>query len=244
MTNFNIRYLHLFVFSFSPQLSDERRSYIYKPICLLNSMQIHISEWWSCFPQKQIIVMGAVEKLYQSNATYCLAHYRNKKVGYIAVGTVRKVYLFIDVPSLCSAENKVMAVGTLGKLFESVDILFSGILFIFLQSGSFKAFGVLFDDIVTEYDTSNTYAGWILTLQASASFIVGRYHFRPSPPPCRIFQIRWQTPNCEAVNFSITHMSVHQNTHAGLNKTITLFPQQCIYVSRIHPYLRHPHYPF
>lgn len=62
----------------------------------------------------------------------------------------------------------------MGRLFDSFGILFAGMLAVFLQSGSYKAFGVLLDDIVDEYKTSNTYAGWVLSFQESASYIVGK----------------------------------------------------------------------
>ncbi|XP_071828165.1 monocarboxylate transporter 7-like isoform X3 [Apostichopus japonicus] len=79
-----------------------------------------------------------------------------------------------------------MAKNTLEKLFVSIDILFSGILVVFFQSGTFKAFGVLFDDLVIAYNTSNIYAGWIFTFQASIAYIVAGI----SAPLLKGFQYR------------------------------------------------------
>ncbi|XP_071854827.1 uncharacterized protein [Apostichopus japonicus] len=65
-----------------------------------------------------------------------------------------------------------MTQGKVAKLLNSFGVLLAGMIAVFLQSGSFKAFGVLFDDIVEEYKTSYMYAGWVLTFKDSVSFIV------------------------------------------------------------------------
>lgn len=67
-----------------------------------------------------------------------------------------------------------MTQGKVAKLLNSFGVLLAGMIAVFLQSGSFKAFGVLFDDIVEEYKTSYMYAGWVLTFKDSVSFIVGK----------------------------------------------------------------------
>ncbi|KAJ8045708.1 hypothetical protein HOLleu_08766 [Holothuria leucospilota] len=63
-------------------------------------------------------------------------------------------------------------VNHLENIFKSFGVLVSGIVIAFLQSGSFKALGVLFEDIVRQYKTSNLFGGWALTFQPAATFVI------------------------------------------------------------------------
>ena len=65
----------------------------------------------------------------------------------------------------------------LKSIYKSFGILVSGIVIVFLQSGSYKALGVLFEDIVKQYETSKLYGGWALTFQPAATFAIGVYSY-------------------------------------------------------------------
>lgn len=72
---------------------------------------------------------------------------------------------------------KMASSGDVNFSHRTLTVLFSGCLMVYLSSGSFKASGVLFDDAVLLFNTSNLFGGWAFSFQPSVAFVVGEYKF-------------------------------------------------------------------
>lgn len=59
------------------------------------------------------------------------------------------------------------------KIYRNGGVLIGGCIIIFMQMGSFKVLGVLYEDVVNLYNLSNLHGGWILSFQPSMSYFVG-----------------------------------------------------------------------
>ncbi|KAJ8032585.1 hypothetical protein HOLleu_26145 [Holothuria leucospilota] len=70
---------------------------------------------------------------------------------------------------------KKLPLRSVKRLSKSPGVLFSGFVMVFLQSGTFKACGVLLEDVVKRYDSSYLFGGWVFTFQPAFSFITARY---------------------------------------------------------------------